>query len=205
MAVAIAGVRVELREVLLRDKAALFLETSPSATVPCLKVGSVVMDESFDIMMWALGQNDPNGWLDMPNVGFELIKEADGPFKQALDSTKYHTRYPDLSPDMSRKKAMDFLVRLDAQIDCQSWLFGDKPSIADMAILPFVRQFAFIDKPRFDVDAGASTRRWLETFLASGLFSDIMPKLPIWQEGDPVTLLDHQIVWPSGQAQPAPQ
>mmetsp|Transcript_5413 Transcript_5413/g.8585 ORF Transcript_5413/g.8585 Transcript_5413/m.8585 type:complete len:219 (-) Transcript_5413:585-1241(-) len=184
LAVAVSGVAVELREILLRDKAPAFLETSPSGTVPCLKADDLVIDESLDVMIWALEQSDPEGWLDMPELGQELIAEADGPFKAALDHTKYHTRYPELDPEDSRAKAMVFLSKLDQQIGDNPWLFGDTTSLADMAILPFVRQFAFINKVRFDADAGSNLSRWLEAFIVSDRFAAIMPKLPMWREGD---------------------
>jgi glutathione S-transferase len=188
LAVAVSGVPVELREVLLRDKAPEFLETSPSATVPCLKTDEAVLDESFDIMRWALGQNDPDGWLDMPEDGFALIEQADGPFKQALDRTKYATRYPDCDPDAERAKAHVFLHCLNDQIGEKGGLYKETPSLADMAILPFVRQFAFIDKARFDAEDWPHLSGWLETFLASDLFQSIMPKFPVWKAGDEVTL-----------------
>lgn len=184
LAVAASGVAVELREILLRDKAPVFLEASPSGTVPCLKADDLVIDESLDVMIWALQQHDPEGWLGMSEAGHDLIAQADGPFKAALDHTKYHTRYPDLDPEESRAKAMAFLAKLDQLIGEQPWLFGDRPSLADMAILPFVRQFAFINKSRFDADAGPNLSRWLEAFIASDRFATIMPKLPMWRDGD---------------------
>lgn len=184
LAVAVSGVAVELREILLRDKAPAFLETSPSGTVPCLKADDLVIDESLDVMIWALEQSDPEGWLDMPELGQELIAEVDGPFKAALDHTKYHTRYPELDPEESRAKAMVFLSKLDQQIGDNPWLFGDTTSLADMAILPFVRQFAFINKARFDADAGSNLSRWLEAFIVSDRFAAITPKLSMWREGD---------------------
>ena len=194
LAVAVSDVAVELREILLRDKAPAFLETSPSGTVPCLKADELVIDESLDVMTWALQQKDPEGWLNIPEVGHELIVEADGPFKAALDHTKYHTRYPELDPEESRAKAMSFLSKLDQQIGDKSWLFGDTPSLADMAILPFVRQFAFINKARFDADAGPNLSRWLEGFIASDRFAAIMPKLPMWREGDEPLRFERAIV-----------
>lgn len=184
LAVAASGVAVELREILLRDKAPVFLEASPSGTVPCLKADDLVIDESLDVMIWALEQHDPERWLGMSETGHDLIAQADGPFKAALDHTKYYTRYPDLDPEESRAKAMAFLAKLDQLIGEQPWLFGERPSLADMAILPFVRQFAFINKSRFDADAGPNLSRWLEAFIASDRFAAIMPKLPMWRYGD---------------------
>ncbi|SHG93842.1 glutathione S-transferase [Cognatishimia maritima] len=183
LAIAASGQRVELREIVLRDKAPEFLESSPNATVPCLKAGEVVIDESLDVMKWALDLSDPEGWLRMPEAGHDLIAEADGPFKQALDRTKYATRYPDEDPEEQRAKAHAFLHRLDAQL-IAAFLFGDSPTLADMAILPFVRQFAFIDKVRFDAEDWPNLSRWLEGFLASDRFQSIMAKYPKWEAGD---------------------
>lgn len=186
LAVAVSGQRVELREILLRDKAPAFLAVSPSATVPCLKDGEQVIDESLDVMKWALAKSDPEGWLDMPAAGHDLIAEADGSFKQALDRTKYATRYPDADPENERAKAHVFLHRLNEQL-AQAYLFGDTPTLADMAILPFVRQFAFVDKARFDAEDWPNLSRWLEVFLASDRFQSIMTKYPKWGEGDAPT------------------
>lgn len=182
LAVAASGQQVELREILLRDKAPEFLATSPSATVPCLKDGDTVIDESLDVMKWALKRSDPEGWLDMPDDGHVLIEEADGPFKQALDRTKYDTRYPDLDQEEQRAKAHWFLHKLDGQL-AQSFLFGETPKLADMAILPFVRQFAFIDKARFDAEDWPNLSRWLEAFLVSDRFHSIMAKHIKWENG----------------------
>jgi len=184
LAIAASGIRVELREVLLRDKAPEFLVTSPSATVPCLKDGGSILDESLDIMHWALGRNDPESWLDMPDAGADQIAQADGPFKDALDRTKYATRYPECDPAAQRAMAHVFLRALDTQLQGQTWLYGSRPSLADMAILPFVRQFAFIDKALFDAQDWPDLSRWLETFLASDRFNTVMPKIAVWKSGD---------------------
>ena len=105
LAVLGAGLKVELREIVLRDKPQAFLNTSPSATVPALRLGDRVLDESLDIMVWALKQRDPQRMLDMPDEGWQLIARNDGPFKAALDHTKYAVRYPDLDPRAERAKA----------------------------------------------------------------------------------------------------
>lgn len=173
---------VMLREIVLRDKAPAFLAASPSGTVPCLVLGSNVIDESIDIMRWALALDDPHGWLDMPPEGEAWIERADGPFKHALDRTKYATRYPDEDATEHRALACAFLTDLDTQLD--PWLF-DRPSLADYAILPFVRQFAFIDKDWFDAQPWPDLHNWLARFLASEGFAAIMQKYPKWQTGDP--------------------
>ena len=181
LAVASAGVEVELREILLRDKPAAFLAASPSATVPCLVTDSGVIDESLDVMLWALTQNDPEGWLQMPEAGHDWITRADGPFKQALDRTKYANRYPGTDPENQRDAAAGFLSELDQTIN--EWIFG-RPTLADFAILPFVRQFAFIDKEWFDAQAWPRLQGWLERFLVSERFEQTMDKYPQWREGD---------------------
>jgi glutathione S-transferase len=172
---------VVLREILLRDKPAAFLEKSPSGTVPCLITGGEVIDESLDVMKWALALNDPDGMLDMPKEGWDLIDHTDGPFKLALDRTKYAARYPEQDTDQHRTNALAFLMRLDQRID--QWIF-ERATIADIAILPFVRQFAFIDKPWFDAQPMPNVHAWLDRFLKSDAFELIMPKFAPWQEGD---------------------
>lgn len=181
LAIAKAGVDVELREVVLRDKPAAFLDVSPSATVPCLVTRDGVLDESYDVMRWALAAHDPDGWLDMPDSAQDWIDRADGPFKDALDRTKYAPRYPGDDPEENRAKASAFLTDLDAQID--TWIF-DRPTMTDFAILPFVRQFAFIDKAWFDAQPWPNLQAWLERFLASDQFQGVMQKYPQWAPGD---------------------
>lgn len=181
LAVASAGIDVELREILLRDKPAAFLAASPSGTVPCLVSDSGVIDESLDVMVWALERNDPEGWLRMPEAGHNWIARTDGPFKQALDRTKYANRYPGVDPVTQRDAAAGFLSDLDQTLG--DWIF-DRPSLADFAILPFVRQFAFIDKQWFDAQPWPRLQGWLERFLASDRFDHVMGKYPQWREGD---------------------
>jgi len=192
LAILAANVDVELREVVLRDKPQAFLDASPSGTVPCLSLPDQAIDESLDIMIWTLSQSDPQGLLNMPKVGWDLIARCDGPFKYALDRTKYTTRYPDDDPAHHRAEASGFLADLNAQIDIH--LF-DQPSLADVAIAPFVRQFAFIDKPWFDAQPWPQLQGWLARFLASDAFARVMVKYPQWRPGDVPT------VFPSGAAQ----
>ncbi|MVO14775.1 glutathione S-transferase [Parasedimentitalea huanghaiensis] len=181
LALAASGQQVELREVVLREKPAAFLEASPSATVPCLVTKDGAIDESLDIMTWALRRSDPEGWLNMPDAGWEWISRADGPFKDALDHTKYASRYPEMDSSEQRALAGAFLAELDQQIE--QWVFT-KPSLADYAILPFVRQFAFIDKDWFDAQPWPKLQAWLERFLISDRFASIMSKYPQWAEGN---------------------
>ena len=184
LAIAVSGQQVALREVLLRDKAQAFLDTSSSATVPCLDTGTEVIDESLDIMLWALRRNDPENWLDVPAEGFDLIETGDGPFKTALDRYKYHSRIADAAPKVERDNGMAFLNSLAPRLE-NGCLFNH-PGLADFAILPFVRQFAFVDKPRFDTTADPRVAAWLAAFLSSDRFHLVMPKFPIWSPGDDV-------------------
>ncbi|WP_223428802.1 glutathione S-transferase [Tateyamaria pelophila] len=181
LALAAADEHVEVREILLRDKHPAFLAASGSGTVPCLVTAEETIDESLDIMTWALAKNDPEGWLAMPDDGWDLIKRADGPFKDALDRTKYATRYPQSNSEENREIASAILTDWNAQLG--DWMFG-RPTIADFAVLPFVRQFAFIDKGWFDAQPWPNVQKWLERFVTSDRFQSIMFKLPPWQEGD---------------------
>jgi len=163
LAVRKSGVAVELREILLRDKPEAFLETSESGTVPALQANDQVLDESLDIMIWALERNDPDGWLAISEEGWDLVRTNDGPFKSALDRTKYASRYPDADANEEREKASAWLHQLDERLE-NGWLLGEKPSICDAAILPFL---------------------WLQQFLDSPEFTAIMPKYPVWTDGQP--------------------
>ncbi len=188
LAIASSGVQVALREILLRDKPDAFLRASPSATVPCLVTENGVIDESLDVMKWALGQSDPERLLDMPDAGTAWIDRFDGPFKYALDRTKYAVRYPENDPEDSREAAMAILADLERQFDGAVWIFGDQPRLADLAILPFVRQFAMIDKARFDREAPLAVGRWLAQFMNGTRLATIMKKYPVWSAGQEVIL-----------------
>lgn len=183
MAVLSAGLLVELREIKLKDKPQAFLRASPSATVPNLRLGDLTLDESLDIMLWALGQRDPHGLLDMPDSGKTLIAQNDGPFKAALDHTKYAVRYPDLDPQAERMKAAEFIHSLNTRLAKQSFLMGDRPTLADIAIFPFIRQFANIDRVWFDAQPWPHVVLWLDGFLLGADFQIAMTKAPVWVDG----------------------
>lgn len=188
LAIASAGVTVELREILLRDKAPEFLATSPKGTVPVLH-NNTVIEESIDVMCWALAKSDPEGLNTQMNVAAHaLIADCDGPFKTALDLTKYAVRHPDVDPEESRATAAAFIAKLDVQLDGKPWLFGDHPCLADFAILPFVRQFAHTDLDWWDAQPYPSAQNWLAAFKASQRFHSIMTKYTPWKAGDDVIL-----------------
>lgn len=179
---------VELREIVLRDKAPEFLAASPSATVPCLVTGEgPVIDESLDIMLWALRLHDPEGWLVPEGASLEdmlsLIGEVDGPFKRHLDRYKYDTRYPDAVREQERAAASRYLIALNGRLSSTSWLFGSRASLADYAVLPFVRQFANTDRVWFETQDWPHLLLRLQAFEASDRFSAIMPKFARWQAG----------------------
>ncbi|NNE80639.1 MAG: glutathione S-transferase [Silicimonas sp.] len=183
LAVQSAGITVELREILLRDKPAEFLQASPKGTVPVLQADGRVIEESLDLMLWALNQNDPEDWLAMPGHGYDLIEEADGPFKSALDRYKYTSRHVDVDIGAEQHKAGLFLHQLDRSLKDRAFLFGDRPRLADMAILPFVRQFAHVDLDWFNAQPWPGVSSWLADFKSSDRFGAIMKKHPQWQPG----------------------
>lgn len=183
LAVKASCVKVELREIVLRDKPAAMLDASPKGTVPVLETKTGVIAESFDVMRWALAQSDPQGWLDMPIEGFEIIKEADGPFKSALDRYKYHVRHVDGAREAAQSEGAAFLWGLDRILGKQDWLYGSQ-SLADMAILPFVRQFANTDRAWFDAQDWENLLRWLNAFTSSNAFAAVMAKYTPWQAGE---------------------
>jgi len=183
LAIVSAGITVELREIQLKNKPKPFLQASPSATVPALQIGDKVLDESLDIMVWALKQNDPESLLEMPASGWDLIATNDGPFKKALDHTKYAVRYPNLDESVERSKAAEILLKLDRQLADQRWLFGSHLTLADLAISPFVRQFANTDRKWFDEQPWPTLIAWLDRFLESDVFAHIMTKYDPWSEG----------------------
>lgn len=183
-----SGLRCHLREVVLRDKPAHMLELSPKGTVPVLlTVEGTVIEESLDIMLWALEQSDPEGWLlpEQENLKkmLALIHRNDHEFKNHLDRYKYPNRYEGTDPLQQRSQAQGFLQELERRLAAKPYLFGHKPSLADIAIAPFVRQFAHVDKDWFDQTPYAALQHWLALFLSRRPFTDIMAKHAPWREG----------------------
>lgn len=188
MGLMISGQSVELREIILRSKPDAMITASPKGTVPVLilPTGDVI-DQSIDILHWALHQNDPQNWLAHSKEADAIIAQSDGPFKTALDRYKYHTRYDDADPHVERAKALDILLEWNDIIGIKGCFFGDnatKGGLADHAIFPFVRQFANHDRPWFDAQSIPHIHNWLDAHINSDLFASIMTKYPLWQEGD---------------------
>lgn len=186
MALWIAGIAVELREVKLADKPPILAEVSPKATVPVLALSDdEVLEESIAIMRWALSQNDLEGWLAGDDA--ELIERNDGPFKHHLDRYKYPTRYrheADHGQIDHRAEGLAILRDLDERLARYDQLCGSKRTLADIALFPFIRQFANTDRKWFDAQDLPRLQPWLEGHLASDLFASVMPKFTPWKAGD---------------------
>jgi glutathione S-transferase len=183
MAVAVSGVQVELREVVLRDKPTELVEASAKATVPVLVLpNGDVIDESLNIMRWALGQNDPENWLVADDAG--LIEHNDGPFKAALDRYKYPHRYGLNDGGHYREEGVAILGLLDARLRERPFLAGDTRGLTDIALFPFVRQFAATDQDWFDALPMSALQAWLDRLLTSELFARIKTRYPQWKAGD---------------------
>ena len=186
LAIAYAEVAVELREVELRNKPQAMLLISPKATVPVLQLeDGKVLDESLDIMLWALQQNDPEHWLRAASLDHAqaLIRGNDESFKYYLDRYKYADRYPAYSELYYRQQGELFLADLESLLTQSVFLCGEQFSLADAAILPFIRQFCAVDPAWFKVSPYPALRQWLSHFLASSLFERVMTKYPYWQTG----------------------
>lgn len=182
LALVAAGIPCVLREVKLSAKPASMLEASPKGTVPVLVLpDGKVIDESLDIMRWALRRHDPQGWLEREDAA--LIACNDGPFKRDLDRYKYPEKH-DADPLAHRAAAMDFLCTLDARLEAGGQLAGEAPGITDAAIMPFVRQFAAVDPDWFTAQPLARLQTWLQDHLASALFAAIMVREKPWSPGD---------------------
>ncbi len=189
LAIKISGIQVELREVLLADKPKALLDCSPKGTVPVLVLpdGSVI-DESRDIVLWALNQHDPQNWLSPRSATQEevnsLIDVNDSEFKLHLDHYKYADRFPEESAESYRQQAKNFLQLLEDKLKNNQYLTGNTISLADMALLPFIRQFAYVDKAWFDQSQYKNLHAWLDKLLAEKLFSDVMEKYARWQPAE---------------------
>jgi glutathione S-transferase len=177
MAIAYAGIPVEIREVELKNKPEHLLAISPKGTVPVLLLtDGAVIEESLEIMDWALAQHDPEHWLLIRDEADRLIKWNDGDFKYYLDRYKYADRYPDFSKEYYRQQAEVFLTELETRLMNSRYLCGNNFSLADAAIFPFIRQFVSVDKDWFQTSAFRALNNWLEAILATELFGLVMSR-----------------------------
>jgi len=187
MALIISGAICELREVKLSAKPAELIAASPKATVPVLVLpDGEVLDESLDIMRWALARNDPEHWLDGDDT--DLIAANDGPFKYHLDRYKYPDRH-DRDPVTHRMAAMAILAKVEARLTAAANISGERRTLADIALMPFVRQFAETDRAWFGAQPLPLLREWLARHLAAPLFEKAMVRFPPWAPGQEPVLL----------------
>lgn len=192
LAIAFAGLSVELREIVLRNKPSHMLEISPKGTVPVLQLPSgEVIEESIEIVAWALEQNDAQGLLkgDL-TLANQLIQQNDNAFKYWLDRYKYFERYPEQSQLDYRQQGEKFLQILETLLTNNHYLLGESISKADIALMPFVRQFSHVDKKTFSALPYPQVQRWLNTWLEHPVFLQVMTKYPPWQEGDEITVFN---------------
>jgi len=182
MALKYAGIAVEIREISLRDKPAHLLEISPKGTVPVLVTAhGAVLQQSLDIVHWALQQNDPDGWLAADATQTQqLITENDTSFKQALDRYKYAIRFPEQAIEDYRALGEVFLIKLEQQLSRTDFLMGAKLTLADIAIFPFIRQFSAVDAVWFASANYPMLKAWLNLMLSSVLFNSIMDKHSVY-------------------------
>ena len=181
MALKLAGIDVEIREISLRDKPAHMLQVSPKATVPVLVLqDGTVIEQSLDIMHWALQQHALGA--NSPVVADTLILENDTAFKQALDAYKYPERYPSKTQIQHRVDGEVFLQKLENLLLENVYLFSTTPSLADIAIFPFVRQFAAVDSAWFEAAPYPKLQIWLNRLIESELFISVMEKQPTYIE-----------------------
>jgi glutathione S-transferase len=191
-----ACIPCELREVVLRDKPAALLAASIKGTVPVLLLpDGTVLEQSLDIMRWALARNDPAHWLPTDAVVHQQvlaqIAACDGDFKAQLDRYKYPNRFGLTSTDSPRDQGARFLCELEQQLHTTDYLAGAAWGLADAAIAPFVRQWAHTDPAWFAQQPWPALQRWLQDFEASAAFAVVMTKWAPWVAGSPA------VAWPA--------
>ena len=199
LAIAISGQKVLLREIELKHKPKELLAISPNKTIPVLQLNQSnneqnIIAESLEIMVWALTRHDPQKWLTAQlDEMLALIDNNDYEFKPWLDKYKYADRHPEHSEAYYRDQADDFLMALENRLIAQPYLFADRPTLADMAIFPFIRQFASVDKHWFEQSHYLSVKKWLQTLIGDPLFLSCMHKYPTWlNSGEEITFPESQ-------------
>ncbi|WP_367111579.1 glutathione S-transferase [uncultured Psychrobacter sp.] len=191
LGIVFADLQVELREIILKNKPPQMLTISPKGTVPVLQLSDgTVIEESREIMMWALTQQDPQGLLDTEviNQANALISQNDNEFKYWLDRYKYADRHPDMTQTEYRQQGEVFLQVLEELLAKNTYLLGESITFVDIGIMPFVRQFAHVDREVFYNLPYPNLQRWLQEWLAHPIFLRVMTKYPPWQEGDEIVL-----------------
>ncbi|MGB0954225.1 MAG: glutathione S-transferase [Planctomycetota bacterium] len=192
LALSVSGMEMEHREVDLKQRPPELYAASPKGTVPVVVLADgQVLEESLEIMIWALEQHDPESWLPQGEEAIAqtrtLIARNDGDFKFHLDRYKYSTRYEDVDALEHRTAIAAMLQDLDTRLEATAYLLGPKSTLADFALAPFVRQCAFADKDWFDAQPWPQLQAWLERFLQSERFLGIMQKHDVWSSDETAT------------------
>jgi len=193
MAIYLAGIQVEQREIVFWDKPAEMLKASPKATVPVLVLADgQVIDESRDIMFWAASNSEQNTVIWIPDGSLAEIEQwieiNDTEFKYWLDRYKYADRFPEQSQTYYREKGERFLQSLEQQLLSAPFMFGDEMSLVDLAIFPFIRQFVNVDKTWFATAEYPRLKQWLNFFLEAEFFKAVMKNRPVWEP-------EHKPLW----------
>ena len=185
MALAYTNTKVEIREISLRDRPQELYNASSKGTVPVIiTIDGAVIDESLEIMLWALKNNENQTWLSKDNRSeLQMIDKNDTSFKKWLDRYKYHDRYPERSKEFYREQCEVFLNDYESQLEKTNFLLYDELNIVDIAIFPFVRQFANVDYDWFKSNYNQLTH-WIEKISKSSLFVQVMKKYSIWDKKD---------------------
>ena len=184
MAIANSNLEVELREVFLNNRPQALYDISPKGTVPVLQLpDGQVIDESIDIMKWALAQSASDWYKSNTELQDELVHHNDFEFKQWLDKYKYHDRHPENTFEYYRGKCANTLFQYEVLLEQNPYLQGEKIQLVDMAIFPFVRQCANVDREWF-ASTFPKVEHWLEHWIQTELFNRVMPKFDAWELGD---------------------
>lgn len=193
-------VPIELRDIVLKDKPIEMLTASPKGTVPTLVLPSTqVIDESLEVMLWALNEKDPNNLLRSThyqvnaqvsapenkqlNEMLALIEQFDEEFKQALEQYKCAKRYHETNIEQCRQACEDYIQHLEQRLTASNYLIDDQESLADIALLPFIRQFARVERQWYLQSPYPNVKTWLNRYLQSAMFTKVMAKYPLWSKG----------------------
>lgn len=186
-------VPIELRDIVLKDKPTEMLTASPKGTVPTLVLPSTqVIDESLEVMLWALNEKDPNNLLrstktnqqenQLLNEMLALINQFDDEFKQALEQYKCAKRYHESNIEQCRQACEVYIKHLEQRLTASNYLIDDKESLADIALLPFIRQFARVERQWYLQSPYPNVKQWLNRYLQSAMFTKVMAKYPLWSK-----------------------
>ncbi|MCG9640479.1 glutathione S-transferase [Vibrio sp. Isolate34] len=188
MGIALSQQKVLLREIVTKDKPSELLASSPKGTVPVLVLPQgTIIEQSIEVMIWALEQNDPQDLMrssepELNQEILELIARNDNEFIGHLEKYRASVRYRNIDTEQRRKTCEGFISELESKLAQHEYLFGDTPSLADFAVMPFVSQFVRVEKKWFVKSEYQSVGRWLRAHLDSKLYTQVMKQYPLWNE-----------------------